>query len=112
MVGGNLLEGTDYVFDLPEIGRDAELELLKVFVGNAGSRDYEIAHTALVEVEDIAAAGVALGGDGEEKAAAEVAGMAAVGEELFDWAGRVVDLRRGAFENGGYLAGFHGTMIL
>ena len=109
--GNNLLEGDDDVFDKPEVGSGAERELLEVFFGGIVGDD-EVAHTAQIEVIDIAAAGVALGGDGKEEAASGVAGAAAVGKELVDVEVVGADMCSGTLEDGCYFAWFQFVMIL
>jgi len=111
VVGGELLEGLDGVGDGPEVGVGAEGELGGVDGLGVGGDD-EVADAALVEVEDVAAAGVALGGDGDKEGAWEVGGAAAVGEEVEDVAIGVGHAGLGVAQDGGYFVGFHCVMIL
>ena len=98
-VGGKQLEGGDDILDVPEVGSATLGELRRIRLGSVG-RDDKVAHTAFVEVLHIAAAGVALGGYGKEKAARKVGRATAVGEKARDVAAVVGNDGCGAFEYG------------
>ena len=98
-VSSKQLEGGDDILDVPEVGSATLGELRRIRLGSVG-RDDKVAHTAFVEVLHIAAAGVALGGYGKEKAARKVGRATAVGEKARDVAGVVGNDGCGAFEYG------------
>ncbi len=99
MGGGNALECEEDVVDTPEVG--------VVVVGGVVGGDDEVAHATLVEAFDVATAGVALGGDGEEKGAVSLRKGTAVGEEMENGVVGTTDTRVGAFYDGSNFAGFH-----
>ena len=82
-IGGKLLEGHDDVLDLPEVGTLAAGELLLEGLFDLLRND-EIADSAGIEVIDIAATRVALGGDGKEETVCKIGRTAAVREEVLD----------------------------
>ena len=98
-VGGKQLEGGDDILDVPEVGSATLCKLRRIRLGSVGGDD-KVAHTAVVEVLHIAAAGVALGGYGKEKAARKVGRATAVGEKARDVAAVVGNDGCGAFEYG------------
>ena len=99
MVGGKLLEGGDNVIDLPEVD---------VVVGDGAScRDDKGTDPGSVEVFDVAATGVALGGNGEEKGIGRVDEAAAVSEKLRDRGRGVGQPVAGTFDHGSYFLSFH-----
>jgi hypothetical protein len=106
-----LLEGHDDVLDLPEVGALAAGELLLEGLFDLLRND-EIADSAGIEVIDIAATRVALGGDGKEETVCKIGRTAAVREEVLDVAVGVGHKGCGTFKDGGYFGRFHCVMIL
>ena len=78
MPSGQLLQGQNHIFDIPEVGLAATLELLYIFFRCIVGDD-EVAAAPLVDVLNETATRVALGGDSEEERARHVGDMAAVG---------------------------------
>ena len=99
-VGGQALQGGDHVVDHPVVGIG--------MTQFASLGHHEVAHATRIQVVDIlAAAGVALGRDGEKEGGGRRREASAVGKQMEYITLGQNNLSRERLYDGGYLLGFH-----
>ena len=102
MEGRKALESVEDIVDTPDVG----IGKVDVAIG----RHHELAHAGLVEAVDVAAATVALGGDGEKEGAMSRDKCAAVGEQVQNGVVRTTQEGLDGTDDIGDFGSFHNSL--